>query len=136
MNDRVSVTLVVRANPAAAFRMFTDEIDAWWKRGPQYRRGEAAMRFEADRLLEGDAEIGRVLAWEPGCRLRLELRNWSLGRGEPSEVDVQFDAVGDGTRVTVVHRGWGARPTGAAEFRTVVGLWWGTLLTGLKRALA
>jgi uncharacterized protein YndB with AHSA1/START domain len=135
MNDSITVTVVVRADPAAAFRMFTDEIDSWWKRGSQYRVADAAMRFEADRLLEGDAEIGRVMAWDPGRRLQLELRNWRLGRGEPTEVEVRFDAVGDGTRVTVQHRGWEVRPTGAAEFRTVAGLWWGTLLTGMKRAL-
>ena len=135
MSDSVTVTVVVRAGPAEAFRMFTDEVDSWWKRGPQFRSGVGAMRFEAGRLLEGGTEVGRVLAWEAGSRLRLELRNWSLGGGEPSEVEIRFDAVGDATRVTVVHRGWGARPTGAAEFRTVVGLWWGTLLTGLTRAL-
>jgi len=132
MNDRVTVTTVVRADPAETFRLFTNEIDCWWKRGPQFRLQEGAMRFDSDRLLEGDTEVGRVLAWDPGRRLALEFRNWRFGRGEPSEVEVRFEAVGDGTRVTVEHRGWPARPAGAGEFRTVVGLWWGTLLAGFQ----
>ncbi len=101
MNNSVTVTVVVRAEPEAAFRMFTGEIEAWWKRGPQYRSGDGVLRFDSDRLLEGDVELGRVLAWEPGRRLLVEFRNWRLSRGEPSEVEVRFEAVGDGTRVTV-----------------------------------
>jgi hypothetical protein len=47
---------------------------------------------------------------------------------------------GDGTLVTVHHRGWSALPedhparhglTGAA-FARMVGLWWGDLLTALR----
>jgi uncharacterized protein YndB with AHSA1/START domain len=129
--NSITVTVVVRADPAEAFRMFTDEIDSWWKRGPLYRSKEGAMRFDSDRLLEGDAEIGRILAWEPGRRLQIEFRNWHFGTSEPSEVNVRFEPAGDGTRVTVEHHGRAARSTGGVEFRTVVGLWWGTLLTGL-----
>ena len=134
MSDSVTVTVVVRADPQSAFRMFTEEIDAWWKRGPLYRLQGGCMRFDAKHLLEGDSVIGRVLAWEPGRRLRLEILQWHLGGDPPGEVEVRFEAVGDGTRVTVEHRGWAPRPVGAAEFRTVVGLWWGTLLAGLQRA--
>jgi uncharacterized protein YndB with AHSA1/START domain len=132
MNNSITVTVVVRVEPEAAFLMFTGEIDAWWKQGPQYRSGNGGMRFDADRLLEGDVELGRVLAWEPGRRLLIEFRNWRLSQGEPSEVEVRFEPDGDGTRVTVTHSGWETRPTGAAEFRTVVGLWWGTLLAALQ----
>jgi uncharacterized protein YndB with AHSA1/START domain len=132
MNRGITVTVVVRSDPAAAFRMFTDEIDSWWKRGPQYRSQGAAMRFDADRLLEGDTEVARVEAWEPGKRLLLDLRNWPFG-GTPGEVEVRFEPAGDGTRVTVEHRGLEPGPSGAVEFRTVAGLWWGTLLAGLKR---
>jgi uncharacterized protein YndB with AHSA1/START domain len=132
-NESVTVTTVVRTDPATAFRLFTDEIESWWKRGPRYRLRDGAMRFDAGRLLEGDEAIGRVVAWEPGARLLLELTPWPFHQGEGTEVEVRFQAIGDGTRVTVEHRGW-KRPTGAAEFRTVVGLWWGALLPGFGRA--
>ena len=133
--NSITVTVVVRAEPEAAFRMFTGEIETWWKRGPQYRLGNGALRFDEDRLVEGDVELGRVLVWDPGQRLRLELRNWRLGRGEPTQVEVRFEPAGDGTRVTVTHSGWETRTTGAAEFRTVVGLWWGALLSALQGRL-
>ena len=35
--DSVTVTTVVRTDPADAFRLFTAEIDSWWKRGSRYR---------------------------------------------------------------------------------------------------
>ena len=123
--DRVTVTMVVRCAPAEAFRLFTDEIDAWWRRGDAYRVNDGIMRFEGGRLLQGEAEVGRVLAWEPGIRMQLEWRLWGLRPGEPTEVDVRFQAVGDGTRVTVEHRGW--TPRGEA-FVSAAGLWWGSSL--------
>jgi len=131
-NDSVTVTTVVRADPGAAFRIFTEEIDTWWKRGPRYRSRDGAMRFEAGRLMEAEEQIGSVLAWEPGARLLLELWTWNFRPGERTEVEVRFEAIGDGTRVTVEHRGWERRPTGGAEFRTVVGLWWGSLLPAIR----
>ena len=131
-NDRVVVTTVVRTDPATAFQLFTDAVDAWWKRGPRYRSGEGAVRFESGQLFEGERSIGRVLAWEPGARLLLEWSAAPFDPGERTEVEIRFEAIGDGTRVTVEHRGW-TRTKGTAEFRTVVGLWWGALLPGLGR---
>jgi hypothetical protein len=130
-NGSVTVSMVVRADPAAAFRVFTEEIDAWWKRGERFRRHHGVMHFEGGSLREGIEPIGRVLAWEPGVRLRFELWTWGFRPGEPTQVEVRFEPVGDGTRVTVEHRGW--EPRGAGEFRTVVGLWWGTLLPAMQR---
>ena len=134
-DDTVTVTTVVRADLAEAFRFFTEDIEAWWKRGPRYRLRDGAMRFEAGRLLEDEDQVGRVLAWEPAARLVFELSTWNFRPGERTEVEVRFEAVGDGTRVTVEHRGWERRATGAAEFRTVVGLWWGTMLPAIKKRL-
>lgn len=129
----VTATTVVRADPAAAFRLFTDQIDSWWRRGPSYRATDEPMRFEADRLLEGNTEIARVLAWEPGVKLLLEWHAWTFRAGERTEVEVRFEAIGDATRVTVEHRGWQPRRARGGEFRTVVGLWWGALLPNLAR---
>ena len=135
-NNSATVTTVVRADPGTAFRIFTEEIDSWWKRGPGYRSGDGAMRFDSGRLLEAGEQIGRVLAWEPGVRLLLESWTWSFRPGERTEVEVRFEAVGDGTRVTVEHRGWELRPSGAGEFRTVVSLWWGSMLPAINRLAA
>ena len=132
-NNNATVTTVVRVDPVTAFRIFTEDIDSWWKRGPRYRFRDGAMRFYSGRLLDAGEQIGRVLAWEPGVRLLLESSTWSFRPGERTEVEVRFEAVGDGTRVTVEHRGWEQRPSGAAEFRTVVSLWWGAMLPAINR---
>lgn len=121
MTGAVTVTTVVRTDPASAFAIFTGEIDQWWSRGPLYRDSET-MRFEGGRLLQGDEEIGRVLAWEPGVRLVL---SWK----ENTEVEVRFAAIGDATRVTVEHRGL---PQRGEAYRSQIGLWWGRLLTGFR----
>lgn len=121
MTDTVTVTTVVRTDPASAFAIFTGEIDRWWSRGPLYRDSET-MRFDGGRLLLGEVEIGRVLEWEPGVRL---VMSWK----ENTEVEVRFAAIGDGTRVTVEHRGL---PQRGEAYRSQIGLWWGRLLTGFR----
>jgi hypothetical protein len=37
--DQVRVSVSVAVPPAAAFEIFTQEIDRWWRRGPRFRRG-------------------------------------------------------------------------------------------------
>jgi hypothetical protein len=107
----VTATVYVDVDPDTAFRVFTEEIDAWYKRGPHsfHRPKQAiAVRFEprlGGRLVEvhdadtGDGiEMGRVTVWEPGRRLV-----WTDAEG--TEVEVQFDAVDSETRVRLEHRG-------------------------------
>lgn len=131
--DRVTVSVVVTTSPDEAFTIFTTEIDAWWRRSPRHRRAlaESVVRFEGDRLVEvsaaGAAELGRVLAWEPGKRLAMEWLGPRLIPAGRTVVEVRFEAAGGGTRVTLEHRGWpGLVPGDAAS--SIVGLWWGDLL--------
>jgi uncharacterized protein YndB with AHSA1/START domain len=91
--DSARVTAFVAVEPAAAFAIFTEEIDLWWRRGPRFRAADSAMRLEpgaGGRLVEtggGKAtELGRVRVWEPGARLVLEWRGRDLGAGESTEV--------------------------------------------------
>ena len=111
-------TVDVAVDPATAFAVFTDEIDDWYERGPYSWNdpGRAiAIRFEEGRLLElyeqGEPyEMGRVTAWEPGRRLAFVYRNVHLPL-EGTVVEVRFDAVEGGTRVTLEHRGLEALPS-------------------------
>lgn len=106
-------TVEVPVDPATAFTAFTDEIDAWYERGRHsWNVPERAVgiRFDDGRLLElhddGDAyEMGRVTAWEPGERLAFAYRSVHLPEGLATEVEVRFEAVPGGTRVTLEHRG-------------------------------
>jgi uncharacterized protein YndB with AHSA1/START domain len=124
----VVVAIDVRRGIEEAFRVFTAEIGAWWP--------VAAHSVEPDkietvvleprvggRLYErwhdgGQADWGRVLAWEPPARLLLA---WSPNpdRPAPTEVEVRFVAVEpDHTRVELEHRGWERLGDLAAQARS------------------
>src|SRR4051794_6561794 len=110
------VTTFVAVEPDDAFEVFTEEIDRWWRRSPRYRiggSGASELCFESDgqgrRLVErfanGEHEIGRVLVWEPGKRLVFEWRGRNFAPDEVTEVELRFEPTGEGTRVTLEHRG-------------------------------
>ena len=103
----VRVTVYVAVDPDTAFKAFTEEIDAWYVRGPHTLPPRSVgIRFETwlgGRLLavrDGDEvdEMGRVTVWEPGRRLEFVDR-----RG--TTVEVTFELVGDETKVVLEHRG-------------------------------
>jgi uncharacterized glyoxalase superfamily protein PhnB len=109
--DRVMATIEVAVDPDTAFKIFTEEIDAWWERGPHnfYDGGRAVgKRFEpgvGGRYLEvynyatGDVfEIGRITLWKPGSRLVYRISR------DDTEVDIRFEAVAGGTRVVLEQR--------------------------------
>lgn len=154
--DQATVSVVVAADVAAAFDVFTKETDLWWKRGPRFRiagHRPGLLQFEAGvggRLFEtfetesGERVfvVGRVAAWEPPTRLVLEWRNANFAPNERTEIVVLFEAVAGGTRVTVQHRGWAALRADhparhgltGAEFSRTMGLWWGEQLTALRES--
>jgi hypothetical protein len=86
------------------------------------------------------SKIGRVLAWDPAQRLVFEWRQEGFSTADRTEVEVRFEAVSAGTRVTVEHRGWDALAadhvarhgyTGNA-FTSMIGLRWSDALTALR----
>jgi uncharacterized protein YndB with AHSA1/START domain len=144
------VTPFVDVSPDEAFRIFTEEIDAWWRREPRFRAGgrDGVLSFEAAdggrRLVETGAActfvVGRVLDWEPGERLRFEWRARAFQGDERTEVEVLFAPARGGTRVVLEHRGWEAiRPDHPARhgleggaFTAMIGLYWGELATAFR----
>ncbi len=118
----------VQRSVADAFRIFTDEIGAWWPLPSHGLYGDRAggVAFRDGRLIEyatdGTETVwGEVLAWEPPDRLVV---TWHPGRdaSDGSEVEVRFEADGAGTRVVVEHRGWEAfGADGLARRRGYVG---------------
>lgn len=99
-----------------AFAIFTERLGAWWprERGYSVFQGESARCGIEPRVggevfeLSTDgrrAVWGTVLVWDPPLRL---VMTWHPGRGPDTaqEVEVRFEAIGDGTRVHLEHRGW------------------------------
>ena len=152
--DQARITVSVAVPPEEAFRVFTQEVNLWWRRGRRFRSapGNAGIvRIEAGpggRLFEsfdtpaGEqvVEMGRTLVWQPPERLLLQWRAVNFAPHEHTEVEVLFKAVGAGTLVTVVHRGWAALRADhpvrhglpAPAFIRMMGLWWGDLLGNLR----
>lgn len=154
-DDVARVSTVVAVDPATAFAVFTEEIDAWWRRGPRWRfhsDREGSLRFEpgvGGRLLEsypdgGEHVVGEIQVWEPGRRLVFGWRGRDFEPGERTEVEVRFERVAAGTRVTLEHRGWAAlRPDHPARhglagpaFTAMIGLFWGDLFTRMRHHAA
>ena len=114
--EPVRAAIEVRRGIEEAFRVFTDEIAAWW---PVAGHSVEPDQVEAvvlegrigGRLYErwhdgGEADWGRVVTWEPPQRLVL---SWQPNPERPAatEVEVRFVAVEpDHTRVELEHRGW------------------------------
>lgn len=153
--DQARVTALVRVPVLNAFRIFTEEIDAWWRRGMKYRlaRGRdgtihlepkaGGRLFEAfvDEGRERVVQTGEVLVWDPPHRLVLNWRPVNFTDRDPStEVEVTFAPSASGTQVTVTHRGWAAvRPDhparhseAPAAFIGTLGRWWGGLMIALR----
>jgi len=157
-SDQVTVSVTVSADPAAAFDIFTKETDLWWRRGPKFRiagKQPGMVRFEpwlGGRLME-EVESpsglrlftqGTITVWQPPDQFQFEWRGVNFAPGESTLVDVVFEAVPIGTRVTVRHSGWAAlRPDhpvrhgqqGPAFIRSM-GLWWADLMTSLSELAA
>jgi hypothetical protein len=116
--ESVTASVEVGVDSTTAFTIFTEEIDRWWRPGPinWYDSWRAVgTRFEpgvGGRWLEvydeeaGDVlEIGRISVWEPGRRLVLAYRDGGHDL-DGTEIEVRFEAIDGGTRVTLEHRGW------------------------------
>jgi uncharacterized protein YndB with AHSA1/START domain len=152
--DQTRVTVSVAVPPEEAFRVFTEEIDLWWRRGRRFRnapgdRGLVALEpgvggrvFESFATEAGETvvEIGRTRVWQPPERLVFEWRAANFAAHESTEVEVSFEPTPTGTQVTVVHRGWSAlradhpvrHGLDSPAFVRMMGMWWGDLLTSLR----
>jgi len=151
--DRARVSVRVDVPADDAFRIFTEEIDLWWRRGAKFRHAGARKGIvaieprEGGRVFEsvdGDPpfviEIGVVQAWEPPRRLAFSWRNANFAPGEWTLVEVDFAPQRDATLVTVTHRGWAKLRDDHPARHGLVGLafsrmmaaWWGDQMASLR----
>jgi uncharacterized protein YndB with AHSA1/START domain len=115
-------TVPVRCAPERAFKLFTEEMGAWWPL-ESYSRAVSEFAGEGIRAerLDFQARLGgsvlehlsdgrtlpwaEVIAWDPPHSLVMAWRPHSMPE-PPTEVVATFTAQGDGALVEVEHRGW------------------------------
>lgn len=148
--DHARASVLVRIPRDEAFRVFTEEIDRWWRRGFKFRasgKARGILHLEPrvggrlfEEIGERGVQTGTVTAWDPPARLVFEWRAVNFAPHEKTEVEVVFEERETGTMVTVTHRGWShIRPDHPARhgeevpaFIRTIGLWWGELLSALR----
>ena len=155
--DQARVTVLVEVPIGDAFRIFTEEIDAWWRTGLRYRIGKrrsvvhlepklGGKLFESFETSAGSKVVhtGTVIAFEPPRRLVLEWRAVNFAPEERTEVEVLFEPSPSGTQVSVRHSGFALlRPDhpvrhgeAPAIFIRRMALWWSDLLSTLRELSA
>lgn len=98
----VSLSMDSALAPAVAFETLIEELVIALDR--------AGMRFEpgpGGRVTQGAFEVGRVIEWTPGQRMRLQWRQADWDPEMVTEVELRVEPRGAGARVTLEHRGWG-----------------------------
>jgi uncharacterized protein YndB with AHSA1/START domain len=152
--DQACVSVLVAVPPEDAFRIFTEDIDQWWRGGMKFRTvgsSRTIIHLEphlGGRLFEAIpsgsenkiVETGLVTVWSPPTRLVFEWRAVNFALSEKTEVEVLFAASPSGTLVTLTHRGWSRiRPDHPARhgqevaaFLRGLGMWWGDLMASLR----
>jgi uncharacterized protein YndB with AHSA1/START domain len=120
--DRARVSVMVAVDRETAFRIFTEEIDQWWRRGLKYRvagtkrgfiRLEGGVGGRVFESFDGPSgtrivETGKITSWEPPSQFAFEWRAVNFTPAETTLVEVVFESQRSGTLVTVTHRGWSA----------------------------
>jgi uncharacterized protein YndB with AHSA1/START domain len=134
MTIRKSIWL--RRPPETSFRVFCEDISAWWPRG--FADGSKLFldRWVDGRLFERrpdgtEYEIGRVTAYQPPSIVAFTWRapSWNLS----TQVEIRFSSEREGTRVDLEHSGW-EEDAGVSEFRKNYASGWETILSRYEAA--
>jgi hypothetical protein len=113
-------TIDVRRSAADAFRIFTEQIAAWWPMATHTRaktaEGQRTVNVTIEPRVGGrvyetlasgeELEWGEVTGFEPGAHFAMA---WRLGRpvAQYTDVSVRFEALGpQSCRVTLTHENW------------------------------
>jgi uncharacterized protein YndB with AHSA1/START domain len=147
--NSVRKVVSVKAPPAIAWRVFTEQMGTWWPLA-HYKIGKAQA---VDAVVEprvggrwyergedgSTCDWGRVLSWEPHTRLVLSwdiTADWQHDPNLGTEIELRFIPEGkDGTRVELEHRRldrYGARRDEMRRIFDTEGDW-GRILEGFAR---
>jgi len=96
------VSMDIALSPVEAFDVFIEELAIALSQG-----GMALEAGPNGRVTEEELEVGRVVSWEPGELVRLQWHLVGWPDEEITDIEMRFEPIDGGTRVQLVHRGWG-----------------------------
>lgn len=147
MIEPIVKTVTVPLPSKKAFELFTTGIEDWWPAATYSLSAQTGARPRSidvpdvpgeqvlETLPDGSRKPwGRVTEYDPG---KLFAMSWHVGRDEAcsSHLSVVFDAVPEGTRVTLTHNGWEALGETASAARDSYDTGWdGVLLREFAQA--
>jgi hypothetical protein len=134
-------TIDVRRSASDAFRIFTEEISAWWPMKTHSRAkdaaGERTVRVTIEPRVGGriyetlndgrELEWGAVSAYEPGALFAMA---WTMGRApeQTTDVSIRFEPINAETcRVTLTHENWERMGEEAEKLRNAYNGGWATV---------
>jgi uncharacterized protein YndB with AHSA1/START domain len=136
----IAKSVILRCDPARAFLLVTESAGQWWPAGRRHTDDEnSAIRIEPagrffERASDGtEIDLGVVRIYEPATRLVLD---WYPGTGpdNATRVEIRFEAVERGTRVTVVHDAGAAGTEAFSGNVAAYELSWDSVLAALAGA--
>lgn len=145
----VRKSVIVRADAANAFTIFTNGIGRWWPKTHRVGAGRPLANMIVEPMRGGrwyaklddgsEHDIGRVLVWEPPSRVvfRWEINSqWTRDPAMSTEVEVQFVAESsDRTRVELEHRGFDRLGADGEKMRDNVLRGWPTVLNIFEQSV-
>lgn len=131
----------VRRSAGDAFRVFTEQICAWWPLETHTRAntkaGEVTVRVTVEPRVGGriyetlndgrELDWGQVTAYEPGAHFAMQ---WRLGRPieQGTDVSVRFESIAtDQCRVTLTHENWERMGEEGAKMREMYNNGWASV---------
>jgi uncharacterized protein YndB with AHSA1/START domain len=114
MTEPLRLEFTVRCSPEHAFEMWATQASLWWPHDHSVSADPGiTVTYEprvGGRIYERtpagvEHDWGEVLTWEPPTRITY-LWHLARDRSDATEVEVTFSSEGDGTIVTIEHRGW------------------------------
>jgi uncharacterized protein YndB with AHSA1/START domain len=142
--EPLELAFTVDCDVERAFDLWARRTSLWWPSGHSVSAADGlTVTFEPrpggrifERTPEGDEhDWGEVVVWEPPRRL-VYLWHLRFDRADATEVEISFTPAGEGTAVTIQHRGWERLGSVAEERRERNKRGWEGLLGHYREACA